>query len=496
MSRSLFSATFVLSLALLAGRLTGLLRELGLATVFGVSPQADLAVLLLTLPDLLVNLLISGGISAALVPRFSALQGDEALVLFRQFSAAVLALFGLAGAALVLYPHVFFHLLAPGVDAASVGTDSLVAVAVALPLSGVAGVTGAYLNSRQRFMLVGCGTLFFNAGVLAALLFARHHAEPLSWLAFGIAAGAALRWIAQMVMIPARAWHVPAPGRLVDRALLRAFMFATLAAAMTLLAPVVIRAMASTLGAGSVASFNYAQKLVELPVTILLASIGTVALSRMSALYAEGKAEHALALAVQNTRHALLLGTTVLLFGWFFAGPAVRVVFAASHMNDEAMARIAGLTAFAMLGAPCAGVTGIATALLNAGGRTRDVFKVSAGALLLLPVLALPGLLLKSENALMLAVVGVQAVTAIWLARIARLPMFGRGALWGALASSHFGMVLALALACAGAASFIAPSHNLLRLLLAAAGFLVAMAVPIRRFLRFSTDSLPQSAVS
>jgi hypothetical protein len=57
-------------------------------------------------------------------------------------------------------------------------------------------------------------------------------------------------------------------------------------------------------------------------------------------------------------------------------------------------------------------------------------------------------------------------------------------------------MVLALALACAGAASLIAPSHNLLRLLLAAAGFLVAMAVPIRRFLRFSTDSLPQSAVS
>jgi hypothetical protein len=93
-------------------------------------------------------------------------------------------------------------------------------------------------------------------------------------------------------------------------------------------------------------------------------------------------------------------------------------------------------------------------------------------------------------------VVGVQAVTAVWLARIARLPMFGRGALSGALASAHFGMVLALALACAGAASLIAPSHNLLRLLLAAAGFLVAMAVPIRRFLRFSTDSLPQSAVS
>jgi hypothetical protein len=96
----------------------------------------------------------------------------------------------------------------------------------------------------------------------------------------------------------------------------------------------------------------------------------------------------------------------------------------------------------------------------------------------------------------MLAVVGVQAVTAVWLVRMAGLPMSGRGALLGALASSHFGMVLALALACAGAASLVDPAHSLVRLVLAGAGFLVAMAVPIRRFLRFSTDSLPQSAVS
>jgi hypothetical protein len=62
--------------------------------------------------------------------------------------------------------------------------------------------------------------------------------------------------------------------------------------------------------------------------------------------------------------------------------------------------------------------------------------------------------------------------------------------------SPHFGMVLALALACTGMARLIDPDHNLFRLLMAAAGFLIAMAVPIRNFLRFSTNSLPQSAIS
>lgn len=50
----------ILGMTLLVGRFSGLLREVQLAAVFGVSSQADAAVILLTLPDLLVNLLLSG----------------------------------------------------------------------------------------------------------------------------------------------------------------------------------------------------------------------------------------------------------------------------------------------------------------------------------------------------------------------------------------------------------------------------------------------------
>lgn len=481
MSRSLLSASAALSLVLLAGRVTGLLRELGLASVFGVGATADLAVLLLTLPDLLVNLLLAGGINAVLVPRFSALPQAHALGLFRRASALVFAGFSLAALALVVWPRVLLYPFAPGIDAGHVGAGTLAALALALPLTGVAGVAGAYLNAQQRYLLAGCGTLFFNGGVLAMLVAARGSDYPLALLGVGIGVGAAARLLAQLPALPRGAWRhgVAVP---VVAPLARPFMQATVATALALLAPVVVRAMASTLGAGAIASFNYAQKLVELPVTILVTSICTVALAQLSALHGRGEQGAGAAAALRDTRYALLVGLTVLLFGTWFADAAVYAVFGHGMMDPPALARIARLAALAMLGVPFLAIGGMATAWLNARGQVGAVLRITAVALLLLPLLALPGLLLGSENMLMLAVAGFQAINSLWLARRAGLPLVGSGGALGALATPQFARVAILAASCVALDLLLAPSSQWLRLALAGAGFGAAMALPVRRF--------------
>lgn len=480
------SASFLLSLALLSGRLTGLLRELGLASIFGVTRSADLAVLLLTLPDLLVNLLISGGLSAALVPRFSALDPLQAMALFRRASAAVLVLFALAGVILVIWPEGMFFLLAPGLDAPSSASRlGLIAVAVALPLTGVAGVAGAYLNARQRFMVVGCGTLFFNGGVLASLFFARSSAQPLVLLSCGIVAGAGLRWAAQMLILPRGVWHTTAHGKLIDGPLAKAFILATLGSSLTLLAPIIVRAMASTLGSGAIASFNYAQKLVELPVTILITSISTVALSRLSVLHGQGKPEDARISATRDIQYALLVGLAVMFIGIWFADSIVQVIFSRGKIDPTALARISQLTKIAMLGIPWVAIGSMATAFLNASKRIHLVFNVTVASLLLLPVLAVPGLILKSESVLMLSVVGFQAATALWLARLAQLRLFGRNAVFSRLTWPHFLAVLAVAAACALTDWMLHTNNPWIRLGLATVGFAVTMGLPVRYFVKF-----------
>ena len=127
----LLGSSTILSLAILAGRLTGLVRELQLAASFGVSTDADIAVLCLTLPDLLVNLLLSGGLSAALVPRFRSMSIVEGDSLFRSAFVTAILTFSILALILLVWPGVVFKLLAPGLNdpASFINANSLVLIA-------------------------------------------------------------------------------------------------------------------------------------------------------------------------------------------------------------------------------------------------------------------------------------------------------------------------------------------------------------------------------
>ena len=70
MFKALFISGLCVSGGVILGRIAGFVREILLASIFGVSPQADMAVLILTVPDLFSGILIGGAMSAAFVPFF------------------------------------------------------------------------------------------------------------------------------------------------------------------------------------------------------------------------------------------------------------------------------------------------------------------------------------------------------------------------------------------------------------------------------------------
>lgn len=273
------SAGAVLGGALLAGRLSGLFREIQLASAFGVSVKADVAVILLTLPDLLVNLLMSGGLSAALIPRLRTLPESDAQLLMRQSFWLVFTFFGMVAIVLGLVPDFFFALLAPGLKSDSIPVTAAIAMtAVAIPLAAVSGVTSAGLNARQQFFVAGCGTLIFNVAVIFSLVLERFgFANSLVLLALGIAVGAALRLTSQAISLP-RGWlWGPILGSALNMKFIRGFLTTAFTTSIVLLVPVIVRSIASTISPGAISAINYATKLVELPAGVLVTSLATVA---------------------------------------------------------------------------------------------------------------------------------------------------------------------------------------------------------------------------
>ncbi len=478
--RGLMGASAVLSIALLAGRLSGLWREIELAAAFGLTLEADLAVLLLTLPDLMVNLLLSGGLGAALVPRFRALEPTQSALLLRRAMAVCFVTFATIALVVGFWPKGVLGLLAPGIGApslASLPSLAILAVAAAIPLTALAGVSSAWLNAKQKYLVAGIGTLIFNLCVLAFLWIS---GPALAALGAGIVAGAALRLASQLGAMPGSAWRSGPTQPLPDDQLLRDFFAATLSASLMLLVPVFVRALASTLGGGSIAAFNYALKLVELPVAILLGSIATVALTTLSEQMSIGNLAEAQAAAQRHIQRGVLLAVAVVGIGAGFATPLVHLVLARGAMDAEALDTVASLLRIALLGTPALAVSGIAVAWLNAARRPAVVLRWSGLCLTLLPLLAVPGLLTNSGPLLMGAMVAFQVLLAALLMRAAKMSTFGSQGWLSRRLVGCVALSLGIVAAFVMIDTFLAMRSDALRAALALSGFAVAVFLTLR----------------
>ena len=175
---------------------------------------------------------------------------------------------------------------------------SLIFLVSALPFTAASGVATAYLNASHRFFVAGCGTLIFNLGVMISLAVGQLCNKPILGLCIGIGCGAFIRMVSQLMSLPGVIWENKTYKNQLVIKFYRAFFTATLTSSLMLFVPVAIRSLGSILGIGFISSFNYALKLVELPAGILLGSISTVALSRLSEHQAAGDLIGARALAV------------------------------------------------------------------------------------------------------------------------------------------------------------------------------------------------------
>lgn len=495
--RGLLRSGLVLSLALMAGRVAGFARELLLASVFGLSTQADVAIVLLTLPDILVNLLLSGGLGVALVPVLRGADRARYALLFGQASLAVCAVFGVLALAFVCWPALWLGLLAPGISLGGLPTDAWTwaAIAVALPLAALSGVSSAALNAQDRFFVAGCGTLVFNLCVIAALglgLTQRTDAtSTLLLLGMGIALGALLRWLSQLLALRGRLGHSLAglwQRSLLDRALLRSFAAGLASASLLVLVPVLIRACASWLGAGQLAAFNYAIKLVELPLGILITTLATVAYPRLSEAHRKGDQAAFDALLGDSLRRSLVLSVAVVLCGWQFGDALVALLLGHGRLGVQEQAHVLRLMQFALLSVPWVGVGGLLSAALNAQHKAGAVLRCTVLALLALPLLCLPGLLMRSAHVLMWALPLMQMCLVLLLIRMLGAPWMGGVSRF---APRIMAPLLAVALLCAAGLlmdGWLSPAlaawpvtvQALLRTLLAGSVFAMATAAGMR----------------
>ncbi|WP_037916104.1 lipid II flippase MurJ [Actinacidiphila yeochonensis] len=293
-----------------AGSVLGLVRDQGIAHLFGAGAESDAFLVAWTVPEVAATVLIEDAMALLMVPAFStalARRGVRALV--RGTLPRLVALLAGLTALLAAGAPAVVRVLAPGLadPATAVACTRLTALTVLT--FGIAGYLSAGLRAHRRFGPPAAIYVAYNAGIVATL-FALHGALGVRAAAAGVAVGGALMVAAQLLPAvrllrtsPGTA-HATAPDTAPAPADApgRAAGYDPLG--VVLLAPVVVytlsrqaqvlveRYFAAPLRAGAISHLNYAEKVAQLPMALSV-MIVTVTFPALSRALAEGDADTA-----------------------------------------------------------------------------------------------------------------------------------------------------------------------------------------------------------
>lgn len=374
---------------LVVSRLLGLLRESAQAAAFGASAVADVVVLMLTLPDWLTGLVASGALAYALLPRWARQDAAARAVEQRHVARRLLA----GGLVLSLLLWTFAEPVAaallPGVPIAQ-NFSPLQGVrwsAVALPAALLAALWVTRLQHERDFVGMYAANLVINGVLVSALLAIAYWSKGSDAVA---SVGAALILAVSLRLVWLR-WRLRAvascpatEGTLAPEPALPAsvWVWAALSAGLPLALPFVARSLASQSGEGVLSLFNYAWKLVELPLVLAVQLVASLAFPSITRAFA-GEGDPAV-----SVRRAFALAWTLAcaaVAGLLIGAPAVSgLLFGWGRMGPEDLARIAAWGAVGSWSLLPQALVAVALTVLATQGRMRAVAWAYAAALVVL----------------------------------------------------------------------------------------------------------------
>jgi len=400
----MFLKAGLMSLTLLvASRLLGLARESALAAAFGTSALADVAVLMVSLPDLLTGLFAAGALSYVLLPHWAGLDARQTAQVQR---TVALWLMG-AGVALLLAMVVLraplAGLLLPGLSEGSAASarTGLVWAALALPAALLAALWSTRLQHERDFTGLYGASLVINAVVIAAIAavgLAAAGPEAVMLLGAGLVLASVarliwLRWRLARVHGPAPAGRSPAAGELASGAAdgqtpgwpaASVWLWAALAVGLPLALPFAARSIASLQGEGQLATFGYAWKLVELPQVLAIQLVATLALPAISRAQAAGDTAVLAAAVRQALALAFVLGVAAQA-ALMVAGPALAdLLFGWGRITPSALREVGRWASIGSWCLPPMALLAVAAAVLAARRKMAPLVLGWAAALLVL----------------------------------------------------------------------------------------------------------------
>jgi putative peptidoglycan lipid II flippase len=342
-SHSVVSAAFLITIAGLASRVLGLFRDRFLASAYGAGDTLDVYYAAFRVPDLIYNLLILGALSAAFIPVFTGLVSNDKKDDAWEMASGIM---NIAIILLVLFSGIFcvfspwiMKAITPGFSPDKMAQVVFFTRVMFLSpiFLGISGIFGGILTSFKRFMIYSLAPIFYNIGIIIGIVVFTRFLGP-AGLAWGVVFGAFLH---MMVQYPTakhlgfrHSWSLATHIKSREvRKVVRLMIPRTLGIAVSQVNLLIITIFASTLAAGSLAVFNFAQNLQSVPLGVIGVSFAIAVFPTLSA-YAAKKDDASFIQAFSETfRQVMFFIIPASVFMLLLRAQLVRVILGAGKFD-------------------------------------------------------------------------------------------------------------------------------------------------------------------
>jgi putative peptidoglycan lipid II flippase len=328
MSKQIMMNSLILSVGILIGRLSGYIREIIVASKFGATTDADTILLMLTIPDLLNNLLASGAVVGILIPLLNTHTNriEEVLTEFTKKLFFITLIFYIMVVTVIFFMYDFYLFGLLSVSLLSVFPNIFTFI-----------ITG-YLQFEKRFKKQSLNTLIFNITIIIFLLFGSKN--------FVFAVGVIVASIVRMLWvytdlkdtnISYRSFLIQIQNKTLEH---KTLVFMIFANGLMFINPMIDKLFAAYLQEGSVAILSYAEKIYLLPVSVFLTTYAVAMFPDLSKLVANGKKNEITIMLKKSISLNIIVSLIVGIVLYIFSQFIVSLFFGIANLSENVIINI------------------------------------------------------------------------------------------------------------------------------------------------------------
>jgi putative peptidoglycan lipid II flippase len=339
-SKTITGAAIILGAASFISRIIGVLRDRIFAHQFGAGEILDAYYAAFRIPDLVYNLLVVGALSAGFIPIFMELIVKNKKEAWRVTNSVInilgVALVVLCGILFVLTDRIVPHMV-PGFTAEQLQTTIMLTRIMFLSpiLLGLSSVVSGVLQSFRSFLIYALTPIMYNVGIIiGAVAFVPRFG--IIGLSYGVVLGALLHLLVQLPTFfhhgftykPLFLWSHKSVKKIFSLMIPRTLGLATIQFNL-----IALTYIASFIGAGSIAVFNFANNLQYFPIGIIGISFAVAAFPTFAKATAENNIEKLIEHVSMTIRQILFFIIPLTILFLLLRAQIVRVVLGSGQFD-------------------------------------------------------------------------------------------------------------------------------------------------------------------